>query len=46
MDTTATEKELDKKTRASRPKVRTGCITCKYVQAFCSTRYISIMDLG
>jgi hypothetical protein len=46
MDTTATKGDLDKKKRASGPKVRTGCITCKYVTALCSTRYIFIVDLG
>jgi hypothetical protein len=29
MDTTAAETALEKKKRASRPKVKTGCITCK-----------------
>jgi hypothetical protein len=28
-DNTAAETALDKKKRASRPKVKTGCITCK-----------------
>jgi hypothetical protein len=33
-----------KKTRASKPKVKTGCQTCKFVFAFTSFLFVVLLD--
>ena len=45
MDTMAAEKESEKKKRQSRPKVRTGCITCKYVFVIFDPETVAVVSL-